>query len=185
MSPRRRVRGLSRDEVATLVGIGSSYYAWIEQGRPLNISEEVQRRMRQVLRLSRAQSRYLQALCNPKLEEEPLAQAVSEPTQRLLDRLYDVPAFALNARWDVLATNETARRVFGWSPVLRSSEEHNLLRWFFTQTSDRIANDRDTFSRRLVGAFRLRFALNLGQRGGARRMASCGACRPTTSCTAS
>jgi hypothetical protein len=40
---RRRTPGLRREEVALLSGIGITWYTWLEQGRPINVSGQVGR----------------------------------------------------------------------------------------------------------------------------------------------
>ena len=37
-SPRRRTPGLRREEVAQLAGISLTWYTWLEQGRPIQVS---------------------------------------------------------------------------------------------------------------------------------------------------
>ncbi len=38
---RRRTPGLRREEVAQLAGIGLTWYTWLEQGRPIQVSSQV------------------------------------------------------------------------------------------------------------------------------------------------
>src|SRR5947208_17087073 len=38
---RRRTPGLRREEVASLAGVGMTWYTWLEQGRDINASEQV------------------------------------------------------------------------------------------------------------------------------------------------
>src|SRR5580700_3276530 len=38
---RRRTPGLRREEVATLAGVGVTWYTWLEQGRDINASPQV------------------------------------------------------------------------------------------------------------------------------------------------
>src|SRR5262245_65643945 len=38
---RRRTPGLRREEVAQLAGVGVTWYTWLEQGRDINVSEQV------------------------------------------------------------------------------------------------------------------------------------------------
>ncbi len=40
-APRRRTPGLRREEVATLAGVGVTWYTWLEQGRDINASPQV------------------------------------------------------------------------------------------------------------------------------------------------
>ena len=52
---RRRTPGLRREEVAQLCGISTTWYTWIEQGRPVTVSPAVLARLAGVLRLQRAE----------------------------------------------------------------------------------------------------------------------------------
>src|SRR5690242_18900745 len=38
---RRRTPGLRREEVASLAGVGMTWYTWLEQGRDINASDQV------------------------------------------------------------------------------------------------------------------------------------------------
>ena len=159
--PRRRIQGLTRDQVASLVGIGSSYYAWIEQGRPLNVSDDVQDRLARVFALNRAETAYLRLLCNPRDEEATLVERVPAAAQQLLDALRDVPAFALNQRWDIVASNQTAARVFDERPRRGRSRGRNLLWSFFAGMRERIVADRTAIAQHVVAAFRLVYAQHI------------------------
>jgi transcriptional regulator with XRE-family HTH domain len=164
-SPRRRVKGLSRDEIAALVGIGSSYYAWIEQGRPLNISDDVRSRVARVFALDRVETAYLDALCNPNYEHVALVGDVAPEVSRLLEGAAVIPAFALNQRWDFIAANETARRVFFPGGEPDGEFSRNLLWSFFTRTRELIAVRRESVAERIVQSFRLVFARHAGTDG--------------------
>ena len=48
---RRRTPGLRREEVAQLSGVGVTWYTWLEQGRPINASEQVLGAIARTLRL--------------------------------------------------------------------------------------------------------------------------------------
>src|SRR3954468_18882447 len=48
---RRRTPGLRREEVATLAGVGVTWYTWLEQGRDIKVSESVLEAVAATLRL--------------------------------------------------------------------------------------------------------------------------------------
>ena len=48
---RRRTPGLRREEVAQLAGVGITWYTWLEQGRDINVSEQVLEAISRVLML--------------------------------------------------------------------------------------------------------------------------------------
>ena len=60
--PRRRTPGLRREEVAMLAGVSVSWYTWLEQGRPINVSDEVLDSLARVLQLDSVECRYLAEL---------------------------------------------------------------------------------------------------------------------------
>ncbi|UUZ84222.1 helix-turn-helix domain-containing protein [Paenibacillus sp. P26] len=64
-STRRRTPGLRREEVASLSGISLPWYTALEQGRDIQVSEQVLESLARTLRLSPDESRYLQALAHP------------------------------------------------------------------------------------------------------------------------
>src|SRR3954471_24201881 len=57
--PRRRTPGLRREELAQLAGVGITWYTWLEQGRPINASEQVLGAIARSLRLDFAEESYL------------------------------------------------------------------------------------------------------------------------------
>src|SRR6202022_2253946 len=56
---RRRARGLRREELAQLVGVGVSWYTWLEQGRDIQVSDQVLERLVSILRLNEEERRHL------------------------------------------------------------------------------------------------------------------------------
>src|ERR1700752_101833 len=56
-APRRRTPGLRREEVATLAGVGVTWYTWLEQGRDINPSPEGLDALAPALRLHAAERR--------------------------------------------------------------------------------------------------------------------------------
>jgi transcriptional regulator with XRE-family HTH domain len=57
--PRRRTMGLRREELAQLVGIGISWYTWLEQGRDIQVSEQVLERLAHILQLDAEEQSHL------------------------------------------------------------------------------------------------------------------------------
>src|SRR4030081_1401550 len=56
---RRRTRGLRREELAQLVGVGVSWYTWLEQGRDIQVSDQVLERIASILQLNEEERRHL------------------------------------------------------------------------------------------------------------------------------
>ena len=61
-APRRRTPGLRREEVAQLAGVGVTWYTWLEQGRPINVSTQVLDAIARTLELDPAEHRHLYVL---------------------------------------------------------------------------------------------------------------------------
>ncbi|WP_309084600.1 helix-turn-helix transcriptional regulator [Chelativorans sp.] len=111
---RRRTRGLRREEVAALAGVGLSWYTWLEQGRDIRVSAQTLERIANALRLSRSDTDYLFALAGVARLESAIrpANEVDRSIQDTLDGFQSDPALFLSPWWDVLAYNELADAVF-------------------------------------------------------------------------
>src|ERR1039457_4386500 len=61
---RRRTRGLRREEVAQLSGVGVTWYTWLEQGRPINASTQVLDAVARTLKLDQPEREHLYRLAD-------------------------------------------------------------------------------------------------------------------------
>ncbi|MEV6156849.1 helix-turn-helix transcriptional regulator [Nonomuraea sp. NPDC052129] len=169
---RRRVTGLRREEVALLAGISSEYYTRLERGDATGVSETIIEGIAQALQLDEAERIHLLDLLRgagttrpPR--RRPVQQRVRPPVQRVLDSMTGTPAFILNGRGDILATNLLGRALF--SPVYADPvRPPNNARFVFLDPQateffrdwDKVANDtvamlraeagRDLYDRRLT-----------------------------------
>jgi len=134
--PNRRVRGLRREEVAALAGISAEYYLRLEQGRDHQPSDQVVLCLGRALALDEIAVAYLRRLARPPFGPRRRGRsAADEPAiQRLLARRSDIPAFVVDDRLDVVASNALAAAL---SPSMRVGA-NRLLR-MFTEV------DRDTY----------------------------------------
>ncbi|MFC4861238.1 helix-turn-helix transcriptional regulator [Pseudomonas sp. MAHUQ-62] len=134
---RRRTPGLRREEVATLAGVGLSWYTWFEQGRDISVSAAFLDNLSRALKLDAAERRHLFLLAHQRLPPEPgRTWCVVPPLiHRLMGDLPSRPAYVLNLRWDVLAWNAAADRVFGFSAL--PADRRNLLWMLFTSPAMR------------------------------------------------
>ena len=156
-SRRKRTVGLRREDVAALSGVSVSWYTWLEQGRDMRVSDEVLERVCQALRLSEDERVYLFSLVQhraPRTEPD-LEQEAPPDIVRMIDAL-NVPAVAMNLRWDVLAWNRLYSRFYqdysDIPPGQRNVFEQLLARPPVHQMS---AVEFETMVRRLIA--RLRF----------------------------
>jgi transcriptional regulator with XRE-family HTH domain len=107
---RRRVRGLRREEVAALAGIGVSWYTALENGEAKGVSAATVRAVADALRLSDSEHAYLLALTgNVVVPDEARA-----PSALLLETMHALrfPAYLITASWDILACNAAFRAVW-------------------------------------------------------------------------
>ena len=106
---RRRITGLRREEVAQLAGISVDYYIRLEQARGPCPSRQVLLALARALRLSADEQAHLVRLsCADPLPEGEPATEVPAAVRHLLEFLGDLPAYVINARYDILAWNAAA-----------------------------------------------------------------------------
>src|SRR3954463_935886 len=117
---RRRVIGLRREEVALLAGISSEYYTRLERGDATGVSDSIIEGIAQALQLDEAERVHLLDLLRGAgptrpARRRPTQQRVRPAVQRIMDSMTGTPAFVINGRADMLATNPLGRALF--SPV--------------------------------------------------------------------
>jgi transcriptional regulator with XRE-family HTH domain len=154
---RRRTAGLRREEMSQLVGISTTWYTWIEQGRDVNISAEALDRLAGNLRLTRSERAYLFELAgkrDPSLPAPPDDDGMDAPASlgRAVAAI-DGPAYILDSLWNARAWNRQAARLFvGW---LDGGSERNLLRYvFLSPTARKVIPDWQARARRVLAEFR-------------------------------
>src|SRR5580693_4653410 len=158
---RRRTAGLRREEVAMLASLSTTYYTFLEQGRPVRPSAQVLDALAAALRMSAAERRYLEVLAHgphgagaavpDEAPPEVLAPAVAD----LVQRLDPCPALVKGRRWDVLAANQAAQELFtDWLALPRG--QRNLVRWMFLSSRARaVYLEWEAEARAMLGRFRL------------------------------
>ena len=151
----RRTPGLRREEVAALAGVGLTWYTWFEQGRDIQVSESFLLKVSKALKLDDVACSHLFLLAHRR---PPPPEARQWPTvgpliQRLLDDLTVRPAYVLNLRWDVIAWNMAAERLFGFSG--RVPADRNMIHMVFADPGlrRRLPTWRED-APRLLGQFR-------------------------------
>jgi transcriptional regulator with XRE-family HTH domain len=113
----RRVPGLRRAEVAQLAGVSVEYYSRLERGDLSGVSDHVLDALARALRLNDAERTHLEDLARvagpgPRRRRRPAPDQVRPAVQRLLDAMTGAPAFVMNGRGDVLATNALGRALY-------------------------------------------------------------------------
>ncbi len=143
---RRRTKGLRREEVATLAGVGLTWYTWFEQGRDIQVSEDFLLRISRGLQLNRAEQEHLFALAQRKPIPPPSAATdVPKSLSAIIHRFPDA-AYILDTCWDVVAFNEAALRLF---PDLHGANPNLLHIVFFSDAYRQVVGNWN-FVARLV-----------------------------------
>ena len=151
---RRRTPGLRREEVAQLSNVSATWYAWIEQGRPVSVTPATLARLARGLQMSRAERAYLFELAG-KLDpdwNQDMREDVPEAVLACVDAI-EAPAYVLDRLWTARRWNGAAERLFGgW---LDRGGEPNLLRFVFCHPKARsLICDWEERARRVAAEFR-------------------------------
>lgn len=113
-SPRRRVAGLRREEVAVLAGVSTEWYTRLEKGHIAGVSEEVLYAVAHALRLDDEERVHLFDLARAAKPIDRRGSrrrevGITPQVQWMLDSITMSAAFVRNGRLDVIATNALAR----------------------------------------------------------------------------
>lgn len=114
---RRRAVGLRREEVSGLAGVSVDYLTRLEQGRATSPSAQVLEALARALRLSSSERELLFSLAGRSAPGPgSVPQRITASTQRLLDRLADVPVAVYDAMWNLIGMNQPYDALSGaWS----------------------------------------------------------------------
>jgi transcriptional regulator with XRE-family HTH domain len=155
---RRRTPGLRREEVAQLAGISVSWYTRLEQGKDVQLSAKALARVVKALQLTPVQREYVVTMARgDALAVEPArTETVSSTLQDVLDAQGDRPAYLIDARLNLLAWNQAAIDVFGFTHGLAEvpAVERNLLWRIFTDDSRYLLVGWERHARLLLAQFR-------------------------------
>jgi transcriptional regulator with XRE-family HTH domain len=121
----RRVKGLRREEVASLAGVSLEYYKRLERGNASGVSDSVLEALARALQLNDAERAHLFDLAraaNPVAPKRrrPAQQRVRPVVLRILDSI-SAPAMVRNSRVDYLAANPLGRALY--APLFDSREQ--------------------------------------------------------------
>lgn len=166
----RRIKGLRREEVAALAGVGLTWYTWLEQGRAIKVSTPFLQNLARALRLSEAESQHLFMLAQnrpPPAVARSGQDAAPHQFQPILD-VIDSPAYLRNGRFDVLAWNAANTRMFGDFAAIPEAERNIVRRMFARAYYRRTMPNWEADARGIVAKFRV----NYGAAGGAPEFSS-------------
>lgn len=152
---RRRTPGLRREEVAQLAEIGVTWYTRLEQEWDIRVSPAALEGIAHALRLAPEERRHLFLLADQPLPPAapPLEETVSPEIHYLLDSLGTMPAQVLGRRYDCLAYNAVAGRVFDHTAP--PPHPRNLVWSLFTDPARRAFHvDWESVAQKVLAEFR-------------------------------
>ena len=161
---RRRAPGLRREEVAQLAGVGVTWYTWLEQGRPINVSSQVLTAIARALQLDEDESGHLFTLAGlPETVAVPEREIIIGSIRAILDNLDPLPAHIASARHDILAWNRAQAQLFGDFSKL-PKERRNVLWLIHTEPAwEALIGGHETETGLgCVARFRRSFATHIG-----------------------
>lgn len=139
-----------------LAGVSVTWYTWLEQGRPINVSRDVLDALARTMRLDPAERDHLYALVAGRDGEVMPVDATGAPDAlgRLLAAMEPAPAYVLGPRWEFLAWNRAQARLY--PPIDRlEGIELNLVWAVMADPSTRtLLVDWEDQARRIVAEFR-------------------------------
>jgi transcriptional regulator with XRE-family HTH domain len=161
---RRRTPGLRREEVATLAGVGVTWYTWLEQGRDIRPSAQVLESIARTLLFDpheRAHLLLLGGVTDTAADQD--VASLPPGVLAMLDQLDPYPACVSGPRYDLLAYNRAYNSLIADLDAM-PFEERNSLWLIFTHPAWRNAIlDLDDVQRRLVAQLRSNMAEHVGE----------------------
>lgn len=157
---RRRTTGLRREEVAQLSGIGLTWYTWLEQGRDIQVSNQVLESITRALQLTQEETYHLFVLAGKAVVNHNFSapNLITLAIRSLLDNIVDIPAYIMDQRWNLLAWNDISEKVFGDFNKL-SQSERNIVQLMFTNKAYMdLFDDWSFHARGIIARFRASYA---------------------------
>lgn len=158
--PRRRIRGLRREEVAGLIGMSTDYYTRLEQQRGPQPSEPMVAAIARGLRLTLDERDHLLRLTGHNVPTRiRRTDHVSPALLRVLDRLDDTPAMVVSDLAEALAQNRLAMALVRDQTRFTGLERSQYYRWFTNPQERTLYPEADHHHQSRVQASGLRMAL--------------------------
>lgn len=154
---RRRTPGLKREEVAQLANVSLTWYTWLEQSRPIKVSDQVLESVGHALLLNETEMQYIFALSQLAMPESNLQgpQLISKPLQAVLDKLEPYPSFASDQYWNVIGWNASAKMIFGDFDKMNARERNTIWRMFTNPNYKALFSEWEKVSQWIIAQFRL------------------------------
>lgn len=153
---RRRTPGLRREEVAQLSGVSLTWYTWLEQGRPIHVSDALLESLCKTLLLSKEERLHLFSLTgkNPPPTVKTEENKISTALVHTLDCLRYIPAYIIDEHFNILAWNSIACKVFIDFDQLPADERNVIWMMFTNQNYMALFDDWSFHGKGLVARFR-------------------------------
>ncbi|WP_445491355.1 helix-turn-helix transcriptional regulator [Niallia sp. 03133] len=165
IGPRRKIKGLRREELSQIAGIGITWYTWLEQGRDIKVSPDVLEAISRVFRLSEEEKEHLFLLANqpllPKMGK-PLVENVTNAVNNLLNELEFCPTYVTDEKLNIVNWNEAASRVFGDFHLMNDRDRNAVYRCFTSKEYKALFLNWEDHAQRLIAQFRLAYARFVG-----------------------
>ena len=129
--PRRRTRGLRREEVAALCDMSTDYVARLERGDGPAPSPQMTAAIARGLRLTPSERDHLFWLAGHRAPSRRMSQEHVNPgLMRVLDRLADTPAQIMGPTGETLIQTPTAVVLLGDQTHFTGKDRSAVYRWF-------------------------------------------------------
>jgi hypothetical protein len=99
--------------VALLAGLGVTWYTWLEQGRPINVSSQVLDSVARTLRLDRVEREHMYRLAEATpLRAWAATTVIPDGVRDVVHGLDPMPAALINTRFDIIESNDAHLDLF-------------------------------------------------------------------------
>ena len=151
---RRRTPGLRREEVATLAGVGVTWYTWLEQGRDIRPSPAVLDAIAGALRLEVDERDHLWRLATgqaaPGQPSPSTCSVVTTDHLALLARMMPYPACIQTETYNILASNASYRFLIDDLDSGPVADRNCMVKAFLDPVWEHAYADHATISARMV-----------------------------------
>lgn len=162
---RRRTPGLRREELAYLIGVSTTWYTYLEQGRSITVSSQVLEGIVRALQLNTSERTHIFALARREIPAHGSARTeqLNSEVQQILDLLNPHPAYVINSCWDVLAWNEAACKVFLDFATLPVEERNIIHLMFLSPTYQSLLIGWEHQAQHAIARFRSSTSYHIGE----------------------
>jgi transcriptional regulator with XRE-family HTH domain len=156
--PRRKTPGLRREEVASLAGVGPTWYTWLEQGRPINVSVRTLEAVANALGLTRSEREHMFRLADLLTDIDIVEDNIEIPevARALVTKIEPYLGGVYSSSYDLLLFNQSYAACFP-ELVAASAGDRNILR-YFAGLDDAHFTANENLVRTMIGRFRSNYS---------------------------